>query len=40
MSWWVFVCGGALLFVFALATLSFQTVKAAQANPIKSLRVD
>lgn len=40
MSWWVFVAGGVLLFLFALATLSFQTVRAARANPVKSLRVD
>ena len=38
LSWWVFglSCGG-MLFI-ALLTLSYQTIKAAVANPVKSLR--
>jgi len=38
MSWWVFsVCASGLLIV-ALATSAFQTIRAALANPVKSLR--
>jgi predicted permease len=38
MSWWVFVLGGIFMLLVALITLSFQTIKAAIANPVKSLR--
>jgi predicted permease len=38
MSWWVFaVCASGLL-VVALATSAFQTIRAALANPVRSLR--
>ncbi len=40
ISWWVFVlsCFGALL--VTIATVSFQAIKAAVANPVKSLRTE
>ena len=38
ISWWVFAIAGALALVIALVTVSFQAVKAALANPVKSLR--
>jgi putative ABC transport system permease protein len=38
MNWWVFAFGGGLLLLFALITLSFQTIRAALANPVKTLR--
>jgi putative ABC transport system permease protein len=38
ISWWVFVLGGLLMIVVSMATLGFQTVRAAMANPVKSLR--
>jgi putative ABC transport system permease protein len=38
ISWWIFVLSGAGMLLAALFTLSFQTVKAAVANPVKSLR--
>jgi putative ABC transport system permease protein len=38
ISWWIFVASGAGMLLAALFTLSFQTVKAAVANPVKSLR--
>lgn len=38
VSWWVFVLAGVLALLIALATVSFQAIKAAIANPIKSLR--
>ncbi len=38
ISWWIFLLGGITMVVIALCTLSFQTIKAAIANPVKSLR--
>jgi putative ABC transport system permease protein len=38
ISWWIFVSSGAGMLLLALCTLSFQTVKAAVANPVGSLR--
>ena len=38
ISWWVFALAGMLALLIALLTVSFQAVKAALANPVKSLR--
>ena len=38
ISWWIFATSGGLMFLAALFTSGFQTVKAAIANPVKSLR--
>ncbi|MDO1447372.1 ABC transporter permease [Rhodocytophaga aerolata] len=38
IQWWVFALSGLLVLVIALLTISFQSIKAALANPIKSLR--
>jgi ABC-type antimicrobial peptide transport system permease subunit len=38
ISWWVFLIGGFLSVLIALITISFQSVKAALMNPVKSLR--
>jgi len=38
ISWWVFILAGLTAVVIALATVSFQAIKAAIANPVKSLR--
>jgi putative ABC transport system permease protein len=38
LSWWLFLSGGILVILIALITISFQSVKAAVANPVKSLR--
>ncbi|HWD87168.1 MAG TPA: ABC transporter permease [Mucilaginibacter sp.] len=38
ISWWLFAAGGLAAIFIALATISFQAVKAAMANPVKSLR--
>ncbi len=38
ISWWIFALSGAGMLLTAFLTLSFQTVKAAIANPVKSLR--
>ena len=37
---WVFVLSGGIALVIALATVSFQAVKAATANPVESLRYE
>lgn len=38
MPWWVFVQTGVLIISIALVTVSIESIKAAVANPIKSLR--
>jgi putative ABC transport system permease protein len=38
ISWWLFAAGGLVAIIIALATISFQAIKAAVANPVKSLR--
>jgi len=38
ISWWMFVLAGAIAIIIAFVTVSFQSVKAAVANPVKSLR--
>ena len=40
MSWWVFIVSGFVMLLMALVTLSLQTIKAATANPVKSLRTE
>jgi len=40
ISWWVFVISGAGAFVVTILTVSFQAIKAAIANPVKSLRTE
>jgi putative ABC transport system permease protein len=37
-SWWVFAATGILALVITLVTVSFQSIKAALTNPVKSLR--
>ncbi|GAB3944091.1 ABC transporter permease [Spirosoma harenae] len=38
IEWWVFVLAGVLSMLIALLTVSFQSIKAALVNPVKSLR--
>jgi putative ABC transport system permease protein len=38
MHWWIFLVAGLIALIIAIATLSFQSIKAALANPVKSLR--
>ena len=40
ISWWLFAAGGLAAIIIALATISFQAIKAAMANPVKSLRTE
>ena len=39
LSWWIFGASGAGILLLTLATVSFQSLKAALANPVHSLRV-
>ncbi len=38
IAWWVFALAGIIALLIALVTVSFQAIKAALANPVKSLR--
>jgi putative ABC transport system permease protein len=40
IEWWVFIGAGILACTIALLTISFQSIKAASANPVKSLRTE
>ena len=40
IQWWVFVAAGLLAALIAFITVSFQAIKAATANPVKSLRTE
>ncbi len=38
MDWWIFALAGGLALLIALLTISFQSIKAALNNPVRSLR--
>jgi hypothetical protein len=38
IEWWVFAITGVVALVFALVIVSTQALRAAMANPVKSLR--
>jgi putative ABC transport system permease protein len=40
LHWWVFALAGLVAMIIALITLSWQSIKAALANPVKSLRTE
>jgi putative ABC transport system permease protein len=40
ISWWMFAIVGTLALLIAFCTISFQAIKAAVANPVKSLRTE
>ncbi len=40
ITWWLFLAGGIASVMIALATVSFQAIKAAIANPVNSLRTE
>jgi putative ABC transport system permease protein len=40
IQWWIFPLAGLLAIVIALATVCFQSVKAALVNPVKSIKAD
>ncbi len=40
LSWWMFAGAGLMVITLALLTVSFQAIKAAIANPVRSLRTE
>jgi putative ABC transport system permease protein len=40
ISWWIFGVAGGGALVIALATVSWQAIRAARMNPVKSLRTE
>ncbi len=40
IAWWVFIVAGVMAAAIALLTISFHAIKAAMANPVKSLRTE
>jgi len=40
IGWWMFAVAGILVITVALLTMSFQAIKAALSNPVKSLRTE
>ncbi len=40
LSWWIFLIGGVVMALLALITISIQTIRAALANPVDSLRTE
>jgi putative ABC transport system permease protein len=40
LSWWIFPLAGIAALVIAIVTISFQTIRAALANPVASLRTE
>src|SRR6185503_14869854 len=40
LSWWIFAAAGLSALVITLLTVSFQSIRAALANPVKSLRTE
>jgi putative ABC transport system permease protein len=40
VSWWIYMVGGMMAMLIALLTVSVQAIRAAMANPVKSLRTE
>jgi hypothetical protein len=40
LSWWIFALAGIIAFLIALATVSYQGIRSALANPVDSLRTE
>ena len=40
ISWWIFIVAGIVALLIATLTVGFQAIKAAVANPVKSLRTE
>ena len=40
LSWWMFGVAGLLVLIIVIVTVSFQVIKAALANPVRSLRTE
>ncbi len=40
IAWWIFILAGVMAVIIAFATISFQAIKAALMNPVKSLKTE
>jgi len=40
IGWWMFALAAVIVLLIALITVSFQSIKAAIANPVESLRME
>jgi putative ABC transport system permease protein len=40
LSWWIFLLSGTIALAIALFTVSFQAIRAAMMNPVRSLRTE
>ncbi|MBC7922985.1 MAG: hypothetical protein H7Z75_18055, partial [Ferruginibacter sp.] len=40
LEWWMFALAGLLAIIVAVLTVSYQAIKAALVNPVKSLRTE
>jgi len=40
IEWWIFAGAGLMAVLISLFTVSFQAIKAAVANPVRSLRTE
>jgi putative ABC transport system permease protein len=40
IAWWMFALSGLIAIIIAFVTVSFQAIKAAVANPTKSLKTE
>jgi putative ABC transport system permease protein len=40
IPWWIFLATGSGALIITMVTVSYQTIKAAIANPVKSLRTE
>ncbi|WP_431199100.1 ABC transporter permease [Mucilaginibacter sp. P25] len=40
LSWWMFALAGVVAIMIALVTVSYQSIKAALMNPVKSLKAE
>jgi len=40
INWWVFIAAGIIAIFIAFITVSIKSIKAAVANPVKSLRTE
>ncbi|MCB0266018.1 MAG: hypothetical protein KDH98_22940, partial [Calditrichaeota bacterium] len=40
ISWWVFALAGAIATVIAMLTISYQAIRTALSNPVKTLRYE